>query len=245
MDDFAAYLTSEAETSNSIIHEFITSYNKVDEVHVFFEGSEDFSFYLPEIRRVFSGRKIVPYNCAGKWNVVEAKSELEGKYDVNAFFFVDRDFDDLLGRQPIRDQTLYITDVYSIENTVSDHVAAEILCSDFLALSGPETAALLSGVQAIQSKLTPRLIALMAWVIASKDQDKSPNLNNVNNLKGIISVSSEGHLILSRKGFTEFKRKVDSGKGVPDFSRVVHWYRIVRTSPPEVIGNRAIVTAAI
>ncbi|XDA97996.1 DUF4435 domain-containing protein [Sulfitobacter sp. LCG007] len=235
MDDFANYLTLEAESSNAIFHEFMTSYNDDSEVHVFLEGGEDFVFYLPEIRRVFSGRKIIPYNCAGKWNVVEAKEVLEENYSVNAFFFVDRDLDDFLERQPDKDETLYITDAYSIESTVSSQYAIEIVCSDYLALSPKETDAFSNSVRSIQSNLSPRIVALMAWIIASKHQGRSPNLNNTNGLKGILSVSAEGRLEVSALGFSMFKKRVDSGKGAPNLAEVVRWYRIVHSSPVEVI----------
>jgi hypothetical protein len=235
MDDFATYLTAEAEGSNAIIHEFMISYNNEDEVHVFLEGAEDFVFYLPEIRRVFRGRKIIPYNCAGKWNVIEAKQALEKDYSVNAFFFVDRDFDDFLGRQPAKDSTLYVTDTYSIENTVSNGDAVEIVCSDYLKLSPAESDDFLHSVQSIQGSLSPRILALMAWIVASKHQSRSPNLNNTNGLKGVLSVSAEGRLVISTLGFSEFKRRVDSGKGTPNLAEVVKWYRIVRSSPVEVV----------
>lgn len=227
MEDFADYLTKEAESENAAFHEFVSSYNSPDEIHVFFEGSEDFLFYLPEIRRRAGERRIFAYNCGGKWGVVGAREEIEGYYEVKTLFFVDRDFDDYLDRQPDPSDLLYVTDGYSIESEVSDETALRVLLSDLLALGATDIQAVCERVAELESGLYPRLIALSAWIIAAKDQGCNPNLNNTNSLKGVIN-SCDGCLSLSSAGFQAFKKKVSSGKGSPEFRRQLHWYRRVR-----------------
>lgn len=228
MEDYSDYLAAEAVSENAAVHEFITSYQDENEIHVFLEGEEDFLYYLPEVKRMAGSRKVFSYNCGGKWNVVDARDFIEGAYDVVALFFVDRDFDDLLNRQARHSDSLYITDSYSIENVVSSDEAAEVLLTAILALPDKDAQRLKNRILEIQSQVKFRMYALAAWILAAKDASCSPNLNNTNSMGPLLSASSDGHLLFCRKCFADFKRKVDSGKGVPSLKLQVRWYRVIR-----------------
>ncbi|MFV1465875.1 MULTISPECIES: DUF4435 domain-containing protein [unclassified Phaeobacter] len=229
MEDYADYLAAEAVSENAAVHEFIASYQDENEVHVFLEGEEDFIYYLPEIRRLAGSRKVLPYNCGGKWNVVEARDFIEGSYDVMALFFVDRDYDDLLNRQARKSESLYITDGYSIENMMSSDEAADVLLTDILALPARDACRLKSRILKIQNQVKFRMYALAAWILAAKDAFCSPNLNNTNSMGSLLAVSSDGDLLFCGQCFLDFKRKVDSGKGVPPLNLQVRWYRAIRS----------------
>ncbi|WP_164982717.1 DUF4435 domain-containing protein [Leisingera sp. NJS204] len=227
MEDYADYLAAEAFSENAAVHEFIASYQDENEIHVFLEGEEDFIYYLPEIRRLAGSRKILSYNCGGKWNVVDARDSVEKSYNVLTLFFVDRDYDDLLSRQATKSDALYITDGYSIENMMSSDEAANVLLTDILAVPTKDANRLKDRMQEIQCEIRTRMYALAAWILAAKDASCSPNLNNTNSMGSLLKVTSDGRLLFCGQCFLNFKRKVDSGKGVPPLNLQVRWYRAI------------------
>ncbi|WP_145975079.1 DUF4435 domain-containing protein [Cereibacter sphaeroides] len=228
MEDFAEYLASEAVSENAAVHEFVTSYQFDNEVHVFMEGEEDIAFYLPEIRRFAGDRRIFSYVCGGKWNVVGARDSIEHFYDVCTLFFVDRDYDDLLSRQAPSSPSLYITEGYSIENWAASEKAIEVLLEDVLAVPPREAAQIKSRAIEIQSPAASRMYFLAAWILAAKEAGCNPNLNNTNSIGPLLSLSAAGLMLFDRKSFSAFKRKVDSGRGLPPIGLQVKWYRAIR-----------------
>lgn len=235
IQDYAEYLASEAETENAAVHEFIASYQNGDEVHVFMEGEEDIAFYLPEIRRLAGKKRIFSYNCGGKWNVVDARDFIESSYDVLALFFVDKDYDDLLGRQAAVSSALYITDVYSIENWLSSEQAMDIVFEDILAIPAREASAIKRRALDTQKQVMSRMYLLAAWILAAKDAACNPNLNNTNSMNSLLSVSSSREIRFEKNSFAEFKRRVDSGGGSPSIGLQIKWYRRIKKCNFEAI----------
>lgn len=227
-EDYADYLSEEANSSNAAVHEFITGYNTgAEEIHVFFEGEKDFTYYLPLIRAKTVGADIVPYNCGGKWNVVEARDQIEDAYDAMSLFFVDRDYDDYLGRQPKKTARLYITDGYSVESDLSRTVVIKIVLQDVLALKRPDVERLSIDIHRRINTVMRRMRSLSGWILAAKEGGCNPNLNNTNSLNGIIAASEAGNLTLGRDGFRNFKKRVFSGSE-PTHADQVRWCRTIR-----------------
>lgn len=170
MEDYAAYLTSEASSDLAVIHEFMMSYQESDEVHIFFEGPEDIAFYLPEVRRYTENRRIYSYDCGGKWNVVKARDKIETSYKVTTLFLIDRDYDDFLNRQASISNFLYITDGYSIENWASCEKALEVLLEDVLAVPAPNAKSIKRRVFDIQSNVKKECIfsQLGFWLLKKR-----------------------------------------------------------------------------
>ena len=103
-------------------HDFLLRYNAhAKVVYGFVEGRQDPCYY----------RGFIEYSLPDDWTVelwpVGRKAAV---YQLHAFmdwtrypkkricFFVDRDFDDLLLEKRINDLNIYVTDDYSIENSV-------------------------------------------------------------------------------------------------------------------------------
>lgn len=230
IDDYAEFLTNEAASSNAAVHEFLTSYNEGgSEIHAFFEGDEDFIYYLPLIRLKSKGAEIISYNCGGKWNVAEARDTITERYNVAALFFVDRDYDDHLNRQARKTECLYITDGYSIESSLSDDAALHVALRDVLTLPKTDADRLYVDIQKRLVKVKRRLRCISAWILASKESGCKPNLNNTNSLNGIVTVSPDGDLQLDKVGFTKFKRKVYAGTE-PSHADHVKWHRLTSKS---------------
>jgi hypothetical protein len=102
-----------------------------------FEGRDDREAYSAWIRRVDGQLTYEPFECGNKkktldlFDLVEVdKSGLKGR----VFFFVDRDFDDLQGREV--DPSVFLTTRYSVENylvdtqTLDDILKVELHCHE-------------------------------------------------------------------------------------------------------------------
>lgn len=97
-----------------------------------YEGVDDKLFYAHWLSKINPDFDYEPFICRNKdqlirlWNSL--KHDLTGMGD-GVYFFADRDFDELKGHQP--DESIYLTDRYSIENYIVDStVLSEILKID-------------------------------------------------------------------------------------------------------------------
>jgi hypothetical protein len=105
-----------------------------------FEGDDDKLVYSQWIRRIRSDLDYEPFPCGGKEQVLRLRDAVQ--QDLNGlgrcvFFFVDRDFDDLQGRQAGAD--LFMTGHYSVENyLVTDTVLADLLKNEFHCHADPD-----------------------------------------------------------------------------------------------------------
>src|ERR1700738_4188835 len=107
---------------------------------VAFEGFADKSIYAQWIRRVNFDLVFEPFPCDGKEKVFAFREMLDrdlGGLERGVYFIVDRDFDDLAGRE-LGDKT-YMTDRYSIENyLVEAAVLGELLKNEFHCHTQPQ-----------------------------------------------------------------------------------------------------------
>lgn len=104
------------------------------------EGDDDKIVFCRWIGRLRPGLRYEPFLCKGKRGVRQLKNSLArdlGGLDANVYFFVDRDFDDLLG---FADEShVFMTDMYSVENyLVLPEVLEAVLRDDFPCHEHPE-----------------------------------------------------------------------------------------------------------
>lgn len=231
MEDYASYLAEEAKSDIVALHQFRILYDpELTAFHFFFEGEEDSLFYMPEARRHLGEMQTYIYDCGGKKNVIEVRDAIKSEsYDVsNCLFFIDRDFDDLLNTQPVIDEYTYITDNYSIENDISTVQSARVLLMDVLRISqaDPEfqriEGELNLGFQVFFREIRP----LIAWILAAKQSNCAPNIQNTAGLKGVMTMSGT-RVTLTKAGFSEFKKKVVVNGRLPAISMVLKWRRLL------------------
>src|SRR5579872_5037245 len=123
-----------ARTSSTAVTQQFRLYYRVSspgDVFVFFEGIPDKEFYYPEIQRRATTATIYVLICNGKSGVLHALEDVEAAYPAikRALFFVDKDFDDILGITLPVTERLYCTDYYSIENhLVGEQAIRTVLC---------------------------------------------------------------------------------------------------------------------
>jgi hypothetical protein len=138
---FVERLKSARTTSAVLKLKLITLKSGFPDALVFaFEGDDDKIVYGQWIRRIRPELQYEPFPCGGKEGVRGLKNavtrDLSG-LGTGVFFFVDRDFDDLLG---FLDTTnVFMTETYSVENClVTDEVLDGLLRDEFPCHARPE-----------------------------------------------------------------------------------------------------------
>jgi len=221
-ENYAAYLAKEAESLNSILHQFILLYsNSDDSLHIFFEGEEDSKFYLPFIRNT-SSRSYLLYQCGGKPRLREVHSTLSSQgYTLdNCLFFADRDHDDFLDRQIKSTDTIYLTDSYSVENEFTTPSALKVALSDIAGLSpgSNDFTEIESDVLSAMREFHSVMRSLTAWSIATRKAGGKLNLNNAN-LANVFSISDDAKPSRKNGGFSYFKKQACACETRPAFSQ--------------------------
>lgn len=232
-DDFVELLSEEAHSTNAAYHTFVTTYQGLGEVHVFYEGEEDTLYYTPYIRRRINGRQLNAYVCGGKWKVVEVRGMIGSDYPgVEIMYFIDRDYDDCLGRQAELDDLTYLTDHYSVENELTTEEAFDIVVSDFCGLGSgdAEYVALRDAYRRALTDGPSEVLLLMAWALAIRSRGDKANLNNVD-LKHVLSVDASGRVSWKPNGFERFKRSCAAHVAPPSVADVRRWVKELRSLP--------------
>lgn len=130
MPSFLENLKNARNESATAYHLFLLKYPKPG-IYAFFEGEGDSSFYSQPIRRFNThSLQIYQFDGTGKRDVlstyqkVAQKASLaSGNGNTRLLFFVDRDYDELLGKGVTEASNLFVTRFYSVENyLVSDSV---------------------------------------------------------------------------------------------------------------------------
>lgn len=99
-------------------------------VHLFVENDDDFEFYRSCVMHVYYEYKLFCYSMEGKQNVKDAYEiiDIDGYESGRVLFFVDKDYDDILGIHQIVASNFFYTNHYSIENyLVTEEVFSIIL----------------------------------------------------------------------------------------------------------------------
>lgn len=113
-----------------------------------FEGKEDKPVYYSWITRIAPALDYEPFTCLGKDRILQLIDSIErDKNDLanGIYFFVDRDFDELRGRE--QKKSIYITDTYSFENhLVNRDIVDNILKMEFHCDGKPNTRAKISAL---------------------------------------------------------------------------------------------------
>ena len=108
-----------------------------------FEGDDDKTVYANWFKKCatnLSYANYEPFPCGGKYFVLQLKQVIDRDLNdigVGVYFFVDRDFDDL--QDLVIDETIFMTDFYSIENyIVTREVLESVLVNEVQCHGEPE-----------------------------------------------------------------------------------------------------------
>jgi hypothetical protein len=167
-------------------HNFLSQYKKnIKCVYGFTEGKEDLPFYRRFISFLLPDEwwvELVPVGNRDK--VIRLYSEFDwNRYPKNRIaFFIDRDLSDILGERNIDEKNLYITDKYSIENSIANRATCESILTDIFELKNLSTKDKKRILDLFEEQLhyfLTTMITIMAWIIYWRCSEKKPNLSNI------------------------------------------------------------------
>jgi hypothetical protein len=180
-----------------VLHQFLTNYSPASSrVYAFVEGEPDRLFYRRFIERFgVTSSDLFVYNCDGKESVYRAYSDVVVRYPncIRVLFFVDKDLDDIVGRQWPADPRVFVTQVYSVENYVVGRDAMKRYFEDFAKLRRVNVS-IDTALDQFECELHIfyRLIRpLMAWIISARRSGATLNLNNLD-LENLFQVTDVG-----------------------------------------------------
>ena len=152
-------------------------------LHFFFEGLDDQSFYVNFIESIFSDKFTFHYYvCDGKANVYNNYNDINWSiYNKNqVMFFTDKDLDDLLNIAYAKDENIFETKYYSIENYL---VTSEVYGRFLREICYINEPTLVSHLKAEFDKqlgiFSKMMINISAWVIYCRRNNLSVNLSDI------------------------------------------------------------------
>lgn len=127
-------MCEEAECLESIFLSYITA-KAEGSIFLFFEGKDDFKYYIPRITITVPGKDLKKFDCGNKSSVIQIHKRIKEQSAYSnekvKLFFVDKDFD---VNENI-DDDIYITPTYSIENLYFTDIALEHMLKGEIGLS--------------------------------------------------------------------------------------------------------------
>lgn len=156
-----------------------------DELYAFFEGREDCCFYLPELRRRTDGRfAVVPIRCGGKQPLLDLIPRVRGTIDQQsrALFFVDKDFDDVLGVALPTDRYVFATQHYSFENYLVSEAVLDVILDEIFQLprGDQRRTTVLAEFRRGHASFLRKVLPIMAWLVVMRRRGLRPNVQNIN-----------------------------------------------------------------
>lgn len=181
---FADELREAGASVPAVLHEFLLQHDpKEERVHAFCEGYEDPAFYRLKVQESAGNRRTFFYRCHGKWKLFALFDEITARVGTyrHTLYFVDKDLSDLIPEDYPRDDRIYVTDYYSIENYLASKEVVVRVCSDFVILKKcalPKERVIerfITELSRFQALATP----IMAWAICVRRKGVPVALQNL------------------------------------------------------------------
>jgi len=182
---FKDVLRNSRSGRTTALHKFRTNYDPNSQrVYLFVEGEPDKAFYRSFVgRHVTNPRDVFIYNCENKDNVYRAHADVLSSYPncERVLFFVDKDIDDILGKQHPASPRVFVTECYSIENYVVSPEAVARYFSDYVKVNRVEF-----DIEEISRQFGRQLAAfyqlilpIMAWILVMRRRGERVQLQDV------------------------------------------------------------------
>ena len=179
-------LIRDREQANVALMEFKQKYKpNANTCYLIVEGRDDIAFYKCVCVRypALYDAEIIPAGC--RKNVISTYSSLDWDYYPRnrIFFFVDRDLSEITGEYTPSAPNIYITDEYSIENSIFNLqllMASLKVFYNMADLSEEENEILIKMYQDALNKLHLIFLPIMSWILCWKINNVECNLNNLN-----------------------------------------------------------------
>ena len=176
-------------------HEFLAGYSKTKKaVYGFVEGKEDLSFYRGFIEQLVPDDwQVELWSAGNKSRVYWIHSALDRQEfpKKRIGFFVDRDLSDLIPEQLTIDINIYVTDSYSIENSVVERNMCRRILADICGFSEADHSELERVCDLFEQQLEvflKSMIPIMASILSWRRSRENANLDNIH-MKDLFSFS--------------------------------------------------------
>ncbi len=237
---FLDTLRSARDSSGSVLHEFLAQHNPArEQLHLFFEGHEDCIFFRHFVERRLSSKvRVCTYRCDGKGKVFEVFAKVVERHPGirSALFFVDKDIDDIIGVGWPTDPRIFVTDVYSVENYLSDRNVLQRFYRNAVKLTGVNFVEdpIFQHYEAELQRFRRALLPVMAWAVVHRQANVRPNLNNIH-LAAMCEVDENCSIRTKRGQRIPHLNKVTGVSARSRFRQVVPVTRALRRIAPERI----------
>ncbi len=203
-------------------HQFLSDFKRTKKVfYGFIEGIDDKSYYYALFKRIIpSDWDILLYDAGCKKNVLRIYKEFDwSEYDKNRIlFFIDRDLDDLLAKNTAKGKNIYITDGYSIENSLIEKQTFRLLfeCNCKIHNANHIEYDRIADMFSFEMKrFVEALHPIMKWIIYNRFRKIKSNYKNIK-MKEIFKFSN-GRLLVrkrpkSHRNLYDYIRKTCGGK---------------------------------
>lgn len=180
-------------------------------IWIIVEGKTDPCYYLNTIENVIPAEwKVVPVEAGNKNTVIAVFNSLDWhKYDKKKIlFFVDRDLSDFIDDVKVKSANIYITDGYSIENSlISEYVIQRVL-RELLGLNNinsNEIMSINSLFQRAKSLFIKTMTITMGIILCIREHNiPIDGLNTIEIKKKISFSKGECSLKLSLQGLYDY-----------------------------------------
>ena len=162
-------------------HNFIVEYKKnSNTIYYFVEGKDDPHFY----NRAIDYEIPVDWNkkyyiACGQDKVLDLHSRLAGTINKHqVLFFIDRDLSELLDEELPQFDNLYITDDYSIENSICNNRTLENVLNEVFSFHNAQSAdwdKIFSLYNETYEKFLMIIIPIMAYILFLRKNEKALN----------------------------------------------------------------------
>ncbi|ROO09586.1 hypothetical protein BK673_11810 [Pseudomonas fluorescens] len=181
--DFLATLKAAIQEPIVLKHNFLVCYDsQANNLHVFFEGKTDESFYGTYLRSVKpESHTLKSYICGNKDGVYYYHKQLSHLYkkEQPLLFFVDKDIEDIIPFYREAHDNIHVTEFYSVENYLVNCDSIEQIWAEiFRQCSGTPIANKISETfsQALD-EFHKDFYKVMGWVLYHRRTGSRPNLD--------------------------------------------------------------------
>lgn len=193
-------MENETDCIESIFQSYISSKSKKD-IFLFFEGKDDFKYYVSRVSSHIGDKEYGVFHCNCKMNVLTIQKMIVNQTaiqdDKKNLYFIDRDYDD---NENIPD-SIYVTSSYSIENNYFTNSAIKRILIGVIGISEEnkddnlDFKVVYNYITSRRDKIIEEIIYANAWYSLqikkskhSVEHTQMSNLKEYSNIKNICQI---------------------------------------------------------
>lgn len=193
-------MENESDCIESIFQSYISSKSKKN-IFLFFEGKDDFKYYVSRVSSHIGDKEYGVFHCNCKMNVLTIQEMIANQAaiqdDKKNLYFIDRDYDD---NENIPD-SIYVTSSYSIENNYFTNSAIKRILIGVIGISEEneddnlDFKVVYNHITSIRDKIIEEIIYANAWYSLqikkskhSVEHTQMSNLKEYSNIKNICQI---------------------------------------------------------